>query len=127
ESLNEQEKSAEALIYLNQVRSRSLLGSNITTTDKEILRDIILHERRIEFAFENKRWHDLVRTGRAEAVMNAFGIKVKDNPQDYYYPEGSQPFPSSFQVSVDDYLYPIPENERTLNPELKQNPGYPGF
>lgn len=123
ESLNEQGTSAEALVYLNQVRNRCGLD-NIIATDQSALRDIILNERRIELAFEDKRWHDLVRTGRAIAVMNAYGAKVKNNPQDYYYPVGSQPFASSYEVTEDNYLYPIPVTDLNINPELEQNPGY---
>jgi predicted RNA-binding protein associated with RNAse of E/G family len=111
------------LVYLNQVRNRSGLDS-IITTDQSALRDIILKERRIELAFEDKRWHDLVRTDRAITVMNAYGAKVKNNPQEYYYPVGSQPFASSFEVTEDSYLYPIPVTDININPELEQNPGY---
>ena len=79
EALNEQSKSGEALPYLNQVRARAGFTVDITTTDQSELRDIIMHERRVELAFENKRWLDLVRTGTMVEVMTAFGARVKRN------------------------------------------------
>jgi len=59
--------------------------------------DSILQQRRLELAFEGHRWPDLVRTGRAVAVM---GIPA-------------------FQQ-----LYPIPLNELDVAPGLVQNTGY---
>lgn len=124
EAINEQGgRQAEALGYLNQVRVRAGLGSVGSASQAE-LRERILDERRIELAFENKRWHDLVRTGRAVEVMSAHGAKVKANPQSYYYPEGSFAFEASYAVSEDDYLFPIPVTEININPDLQQNPGY---
>ena len=82
-----------------------------------MLRDIIAHERRVELAFENHRWHDLVRTGKAMDVMNAYGIKLK---QQYSYLS-----PASYQVNANRLLFPIPQSERELNPALTQNDGYP--
>lgn len=123
ESLNEQGKYSEALLYLNQVRNRAGLNE-IPIADQSTLRDIILHERRIELAFENKRWHDLVRGGLAVNVMNVFGAKVKANPQDYYYAPGNAAFPASFNVTENNLIYPIPINEIIVNPDLEQNPGY---
>jgi hypothetical protein len=52
----------------------------ITTTDQSQLREGIAKERRVELAFENKRWLDLVRTGKAVEVITAYGAKVKANP-----------------------------------------------
>jgi hypothetical protein len=123
ESLNEQGKPGDALAYINQVRRRAGL-SDISSTNQSVLRDMILQERRIEFAFENKRWHDLVRTGRAVDIMNAFGTNVKANPSDYYYAPGNAPFPDSFTVSQNDLVYPIPVTEIVINPDLEQNSGY---
>lgn len=123
ESLNEQGKTTEALPHLNQVRERAGLSA-VTSSDQSSVREAILLERQLELAFENKRWHDLVRTGRGVEVMNAFGAKVKQNPQAYYYPSGVGPIPSAFQVTTDHYLYPIPITEININPELQQNPGY---
>ncbi|HJT74967.1 MAG TPA: RagB/SusD family nutrient uptake outer membrane protein, partial [Chitinophaga sp.] len=115
ESLNEQGKGGEALLYLNQVRSRAGLQA-ATETEKEALATIILHERRVELAFENKRWLDLVRTGNALSVMNAFGVKQK---QRYSYL-----LPASYNVTKERLLFPIPNAEVLLNVKLQQNPGY---
>lgn len=120
EALNEQPgKSADALIYLNRIRTRAFGDAlhNTTTTDQAALRDIIAHERRVELAFENRRWHDLVRTGKAVEVMNAYGVKLK---QQYSYLS-----PASYQVNNNKLLFPIPQSERELNPALTQNDGYP--
>lgn len=123
EVLNEQDRLSEALPFLNEVRNRA--GLNDTTAlNKSQLRDIILHERRIELAFENKRWHDLVRTGNAISVMTEFGERVKANPESYYYPEGVTPFETSFNVTQDKMIFPIPVHELITNPSLVQNPGY---
>lgn len=113
EALNEQSKSPEALPYLNMVRNRAGLG-NITTTSQDELRDIIMHERRVELAFENKRWTDLVRTGTAKAVISAYGARVKANPQAYYYPAGQAPPPAAFtNISL---TFPLPASEALLSP-----------
>lgn len=124
ESLNEQGKSPETLPYINQVRQRAGLVDDITSTSQSELRDAILQERRIELAFENRRWHDLVRAGLAVDVINAFGAKMKANPQDYYYAPGNAPFPNSFDITENDLIYPIPITEIVINPDLEQNPGY---
>ncbi len=123
ESLNEQGKSGEAIPYINQVRQRAGLN-DVASTNQSELRDIIMQERRIELAFENKRWHDLVRKGKAVDVMNAFGANVKANPEQYYYTPGNGPFPDAFTVTEDDLIYPIPVTEIVIYPDLGQNPGY---
>lgn len=115
ECLNEGGEPAEALPYLNQVRNRAGLG-NTTTTDQTGLREIIAHERRVELAFENHRWLDLVRTGKAIEVMNAFGEKMK---QEHVYL-----LARTYQVNEDKLIFPIPQTEITLNDQLQQNPGY---
>ena len=80
EALNENGKSAEALIYLNQVRERARGGANIlpdiTETNADLLREIILEERRHELAMEGHRFWDLVRTGKAEEVLGPLGFVV---------------------------------------------------
>jgi len=118
EALNEQGLSQEALSYLNQVRDRAFGAgvAPIEETDPDKLKDLILHERRIELAFENHRWFDLLRVGNAIEVMTAYGTVLK---QKYDYLT-----PNSYQVTASRLLYPIPQSERELNPDLTQNPGY---
>lgn len=123
ESLNEQGKLAEALVYVNMVRSRAGLDATVAA-DKQKLHDIILHERRIELAFENKRWYDLVRSGLAVSTKNEFGQKVKANPGNYYYATGNFPPPNTFNLTENSLLLPIPVSEIITNPQLKQNAGY---
>jgi hypothetical protein len=113
EALNEQNKISDALPYLNQVRARAGLAATTAATQTDI-RDVIIRERRVELAFENKRWLDLVHFGLADPVMKAYGAKVKANPQAYYFPAGFGPSPASY--SNIRLLFPIPASEAALNP-----------
>ncbi|ALL06064.1 hypothetical protein AQ505_11510 [Pedobacter sp. PACM 27299] len=117
EALNEQNKSGEALPFLNQVRNRAGL-LDATSTDQTTLRTVIAHERRIEFAFENKRWLDLVRTNQAVPVMNAYGVELK-----ILLPNTN---PNAFNVTPNRLIFPIPRIEMERNVALSgnQNPGY---
>jgi hypothetical protein len=78
-----------------------LVPSSIT---KDQMLTIIEEERILELAFEGHRWYDLVRTGRASAVMSAYSPNWR----------------SDFE------LWPIPQREIQNNPALagNQNPGY---
>jgi len=88
--------------YLNLVRNRANL-MNVNIMNIESFREAVLLERRKEFVAEGQRWFDLVRTGTLEEkVLEAKGIQV--NP--IYN------------------LFPIPQRERDVNPNLPQNPGY---
>jgi hypothetical protein len=113
EALNEQGKSP--LAPLNAVRNRAGLG-DITETNKEVLRDIIFHERRVELAFENKRFHDLQRNPKGLAIMQAYAVKAKAT---YTMLPAT-----AFDIQPYKFLLPIPQSERGLNPDLTQNPGY---
>lgn len=88
---------AGALKDLNEVRLRAGLKSSTATTQEEVIL-AIENERRVEFALEPHRWFDLVRTGRAPAVLNL------NDPNKY--------------------IFPIPGGEIRVNPALVQNPGY---
>jgi G:T/U-mismatch repair DNA glycosylase len=115
EAQNEQGKSGSALTNLNTVRTRAGLPAS-TETDQAQLRAVILHERRVELAFENQRWHDLVRTGTVIPIMTAYGTKAKTI---YKFLPGN-----AFGINNNRLLFPIPQSERELNPQLTQNPGY---
>jgi len=115
ECLNEEGKSADALPYLNKVRTRAGLTA-VNSLVQSTLRDLIAKERRVELAFENHRWLDLVRTGKAIEVMNAYGVKMKQ--------KFSYLLPRTYSVNADKLIFPIPFDERLLNPDLTQNTGY---
>ncbi len=79
EAANELGKPNDALTHLNKVRERARGGNpnilpDITETNKDALRDIILHERQVEMAMEQNRFFDLVRTGNAVAVLGPLGF-----------------------------------------------------
>lgn len=117
EALNEQGRSADALPFLNQVRERASLNP-VTETNQQMLREIIERETRVELAFENKRWFDLLRTDRAIEVMNANGEYLKEfYAGESYIPE------MSYNVTTERLLFPIPLREIRIG-NLEQNPGY---
>ena len=70
---------------MNRVRTRAgLPAKTATNVDAKLrvasqadFRTAIAQERRIELAFENHRWFDLVRTGQAVAVMTAHAVSEK--------------------------------------------------
>lgn len=107
EVLNEQGKAADALPYINQVRQRAKLPV-LAALSQADLRLAIERERRVELLYEGHRWFDLVRTGRAQTVLNAHYASQKLN----------------FSVQDFELLFPIPQAEIDLNPALKQNTGY---
>jgi tetratricopeptide (TPR) repeat protein len=113
EALNENGKSGQAVTYLNQVRNRAGLSNTLASSQTD-LRNAILAERRVELAFENKRWLDLVRTGNAEKVLLEKGAKIKANPAAYYYPAGAAPAPAAFTKI--DLTFPLPASESLLSP-----------
>jgi hypothetical protein len=87
ECLNEQGfvANGEAFTLLNEVRTRAGVASKSTTATDPLLRvstqdefrTAIASERQLEFAFENHRWFDLLRTDKATAVMQAHGTREK--------------------------------------------------
>ncbi len=92
---------------VTDVRARANVSavSNVTL-------DMLLAERRKEFAGENLRWDDLVRTGKVVDVMNAW-IQKEDVSGKI------QPVTNNF------IIYPIPSNQLDVKQGLyTQNPGY---
>lgn len=119
EAQNELGDLAVALTTVNQIRARVNLP-NLTATSKTDLKTKILNERRLELAFEDQRWDDLVRAGVCTTVMNAL---------DEYKQTCGGGIPSAkikinYNCTDAKWLCPIPQLERDANPNLTQNPGY---
>ena len=95
---------------VNSIRNRSGMPDLPTGLDQEGMRQAIRHERQVEFAWEGTRYFDLIRWDiAADVVPNAtlFGE------------------PRDTRVFTDKHkLWPIPQKEIDLNPNLTQNPGY---
>ncbi|MEZ4905866.1 MAG: RagB/SusD family nutrient uptake outer membrane protein [Spirosomataceae bacterium] len=115
EALIEQNKLAEAAPFMNQVRTRAGLA-NTTATTQTALRDAVYQERRVELAFESKRLHDLVRTGRFDTVIKAYGDRVKANKERYYFPDAGF-LPADAFSNITPY-YGLPAAEADLSPNF---------
>ncbi len=105
EALNELGKTSEAESPLNEVRTRAGLPS-VSGLSKAAFRDKVLHERRMELAFEGQFWFDLIRVDNGQYAINFLHSIGKSN------------------MSSKFLLFPIPQKERDANPNLTQNPGY---
>ena len=100
-------QNLEAIASFNAVRTRVGLNEIATDGSGEITLDMLLDERRYELAFENHRFYDLVRTGKAQTVLSAFATG-----------EG-------YIFNSTDLLLPIPQGEINVSRGLLiQNPGY---
>ncbi|MBX6361572.1 MAG: RagB/SusD family nutrient uptake outer membrane protein [Acidobacterium ailaaui] len=126
EAINEQGyQTGEPFNLLNEIRNRAGLPplTPLDLPDQQSFREALAHERRVELAFENHRWFDLLRTGTAISVMTAYGKKEIANPTTP--PPNYLPYDStSFVITKNKLLYPIPAAELVLDPNLTQNPGY---
>jgi len=125
EALNEKDgPTGDAYKYLNMVRQRAGLD-NVSGLAQTSFREKVLHERRMELAFENWRWFDLKRTMTTQeltAFLNAYGAKEKANPT--VPRQGIPSSTSDYKFESFRALYPIPNNELIINKGLGQNPGY---
>ena len=98
---------------LNAIRKRVNMPDISVTASKADLREIIRHERRIEFAGEALYYNDVRRWKTAENVLNAT-----------IYTYNGDAIETRKFVPSRDYWWPIPLTETDLNPALEQNTGY---
>lgn len=104
----------DASVYaaLDEVRSRADVQMPPVNqgkyNTKDLLRDFIRHERRVELALEGHRYFDIKRWGIAQTKLPTL-----KNP-------GGVPL----VFEQKHYLFPFPQAELDNNPELVQNTGY---
>lgn len=125
----------------------------ITTTDRSELRKILRMERRMELAFEDLRYMDIIRWRIAGKVINTnnnYGMLDPDELRERIVNPGLWFFPGVPEVDEDgivnlkpfydaglikllsirsfdesrQYLWPIPASEILINENINQNPGY---
>ncbi len=146
---------------LNQIRARAYKVDpnavssypSINETNQDKLRTIIRTERRMELAWENRRYFDLIRWELAETVLKRpvvalpqkAGLEKNIASGDYFFPKEAlpvidenglvdlQPLINTGKVRAvtkrsftsKQYLWPIPTTEGQINENLgKNNPGY---
>lgn len=138
EALNESSSSSVTQDILdktiNDIRDRvNLPAYDINELGgQEGIRNAVRKERRVELAFEGFRYFDVLRWDIAQAELNHYftGVKLSDDPNSRNY-RGNSP------VDADGYYqfenrswdshnryWPIPQNDRNINPNLNQNQGY---
>lgn len=122
----------------------------ITTTDQTELRKILRRERRVELAWEGRRFFDVRRWGLFEkmysvhyyGLLNATDLKAQYAKGNWFWPEipmldedGFADFTKMYEAKyIERYgfhvydpkveLFPIPSDEVIINTNIRQNPGY---
>lgn len=111
----------KAFDLINEVHQRAVsLQLDADKSDEGLLTAVLL-ERQKEFAFEGKRWYDLLRFARRndfedqQLILDLVDIKA-----------GTDDFEQilSYYSDPDSYFLPIYQNEINLNNNLVQNPFY---
>jgi hypothetical protein len=114
--------NAQAIQYLDMVRTRAGMPAyavanlnSVYRTKYPTLKLAILHERRVELAFEHHRWFDLQRAFNPTELVTYFKAK----------PQADYGNAKLTNISAKDWYYPIPFDEVKLDPaKMYQNPGY---
>ncbi|WP_448099538.1 RagB/SusD family nutrient uptake outer membrane protein [Polluticoccus soli] len=111
---------SEALAYVNEIRDRAYMsgaygdGTSGKINDSRLTLDFILDERARELYTESARRTDLIRFNKFTKGYN-WDWKGSDGNAGNYIGK-----------DIDDKfrLFPIPQDEFTVNPNLKQNPDF---
>ena len=97
--------------YVNKVRDRANLAQIEAPGSVDEAIDVVLHERRLELAFEGFRFFDLARHDRIIAVHNSM------NEKDAYWQQRKP-------LTESRIFLPVPTEALDANPNMQQNPGY---
>ena len=109
----------EAVTLINRVRNGRndvKLPDLSTGLTVELARERLRQERRVEFALEGLYWSDLRRW---ELGPKVYPVVVKGRNGELV----DTKFGNGYNLEKNQLL-PIPDSEISLNPKLKQNPGY---
>lgn len=109
---------------INKIRTRAGLPGLPTGLSQDEMRQRIRQERRVELAFEGKRFYDIRRWRTADDIFSQpiHGMKITEVNGKLQYEKIAVR-----EVTFDapkNYMLPIPQYAIDQNPKLTQNPGY---
>ncbi len=110
--------TAESVKYLNMTRERAGIATYAPADFSSLtqFRTALREERRLELAFENKRWFDLQRWGIAVETVNDY---LLDRESAFYGGYGYVKAIAAWQT-----MLPVPLSVININPDVAQNVGY---
>mgnify|MGYP003623866918 CR=1 FL=1 len=130
--MNEVGDTAKAHWALRTLRERaSVMMPAITETDRDLLRELIRKERRVELAFEDhryldvRRWKSYYDTAKHYDMTHMRQVKVTktgDTSFEYSYDEYAKGV-RVFTLNKHDF-FPIPYDQTVKAPALGQNPNW---
>ncbi len=111
---------------INLVRERGGLPPLVSGLNQSEMRREIYDERRVELAFEEKRWYDLIRLKLAETKLNGTLHAMKITQENGKWTYQVIPAPGGTRIfhANRNYLLPIPQSAIDRNSRLSQNPNY---
>lgn len=131
EALNESQGATEEVYnYINMVRERAGIPDLTPGLSKEEMREAIQHERRVEFNSEGIRFHDVRRWKLGEKYFNTrlFGMNFDGNKKSDDENDAKAFYKRTFYknryFNKRMYLWPVPQAQIDINPNLIQAPGY---
>ena len=119
-----------AHVPVNLIRERAGVAPMAAFTSVEMALDSVYHERKLELAFENHRWYDLLRMqdsyNNEEKPMEILREHTFVTDVELYSSFNPLPPPDPSNYTVEHLLLPIPQVEIDTNNEMDipQNPGY---
>ncbi|HEU0077716.1 MAG TPA: RagB/SusD family nutrient uptake outer membrane protein [Longimicrobiaceae bacterium] len=108
EALNEQNRPADALPFVNRVRQRAGLAPLAAGMSQAAMRAEIEHQETLELGLEGERWLYL----RRHNLLGTPAVAAHDPTEFRFFVPGKSE------------LLPIPTEETARNPNVTQNPGY---
>ncbi len=110
-----------ARVALNQVRTSATMD-DVVAAGQTDFRTKVRNERRVELALEGHRFYDIRRWKIAgnDEVRNLYGVKITKGGDDTFSFE--KVLIQKMYWANKMYLFPYPQNELYMNPNLEQNP-----
>lgn len=120
--LNELDNSVYNAINLVRTRPTVEMPPVATGKSQAELREVVRRERTVELAFEGLHLFDMNRWQMGEAkTQQALGIRYKNENGEWVIVNRN--LTRNFRADRD-YLWPIPQEEVEVNPNIGQNPNY---